>query len=56
MTGTFNLDGGATIYAGLKQWYNVAFTAAATIDNTPVTSDYPFIRLRLADGLKFTRP
>ena len=44
ITGTFNLlDSSSTIYSGLKQWYEVAFTSASA-----VTSTYPFIHLKLS--------
>jgi hypothetical protein len=52
MTGSFNLlASDMTIYAGLKQWYSVEF-------DSPIgtTSTYPFIRFKLNNDLKFSRP
>ncbi len=52
MTGGFNLlDSSLILYSGLKQWYQVSFTAAIAS-----TSAYPFIHLRLSPELKFSRP
>jgi hypothetical protein len=50
--GGFNLlDSSLTLYSGLKQWYQITFTAA-----TASTSAYPFIHLKLNPDLKFTTP
>ena len=52
MTGGFNsLDSSLRVYSGLKQWYQVTFTAAIAS-----TSAYPFIHLRLSPELKFSSP
>lgn len=52
MTGGFNLlDSTLTIYSGIKQWYQVTFTAA-----TASTSAYPFIHLKLSPKMKFASP
>jgi hypothetical protein len=52
MTGGFNLlDSSLRVYSGLKQWYQVTFTASIAS-----TSAYPFIHLRLSPELKFSSP
>lgn len=44
MSGTFNLlDPTSTIYSGLKQWYEIGFSASLA-----TTSPYPFIKLKLS--------
>jgi hypothetical protein len=52
MTGGFNLlDSSLNLYSGLKQWYQITFTAAIAS-----TSAYPFIHLKLNPDLKFASP